>query len=167
MMTPSGEWFPVAGGRNASVNGDIVLCSRNDADPQRMFSGSIAHVELRSAALGAKEVSAIYNTYAAGIPTLDQIPSQAEPELPPRPPCAFPFTLNGTDHSGCIRLHAHSVCRDADDEWQFCEASEKVAVEQLKPDQLCQFPLRWQARAPLFSSCLLIEWYQLIPTDTN
>lgn len=156
-MTATGEWFPVSGGSNTTVDGEIILCSRNDADPQRKFSGSIAHVELRSEGLTPKQVSAIYNTYAAGLPALQELATQQEPEIAVLPPCAFPFSLNGTAHSTCIPIHSTRVCKDAAKAWQFCDGSVDSPAGPRIPDLVCKFPLRWQVRCCHHLLCMYVR----------
>ena len=62
-----GNQHPAVGGAPMELNGNLTLCSRTDMDPDRFFTGSIAHLSVYSnTTLTGDQVEALYQREVVG-----------------------------------------------------------------------------------------------------
>lgn len=135
----NGNRLAVTGGDPLELEGDIVLCGRNDLDPSRFFSGNIAHLMIFNESLTAEQMqdiwlvgmSAASVAFEPGELPLDQAPLA----LPLRVP-----SENGTLTSDgappepafdcvtqCSIFYGDYMCRTSDGELRLCQHSGSAA----------------------------------------
>jgi len=91
-----GDAHIATGGGPLNLNGTLHVCSRVDEDPERFFSGSIAHLRLYNSALSAAQVKALYDADSAvqgvaAAPQSEAVPAATAPLAGPQqmaPPAA-------------------------------------------------------------------------------
>ncbi|GAB4816757.1 hypothetical protein N2152v2_003803 [Parachlorella kessleri] len=106
-----GERFEATAGAPMALPGPIVLCGRNDLDPDRFFSGSIARLAIFNTSLDPGDVAALFaakgyeGTQAAGAPASEgptQLPSPAAAAAPSNctTPCFADSAAGGSSRCG-------------------------------------------------------------------
>lgn len=106
----------ITGGDPLTMDGDIHLCGRSDLDPQRHFSGRVAHLQLFDRALSLHEVDNLHESFFQLELPVDAATSSApfEQTMPYNETtlsgaqCELPFVYRGLLHSDCVAVGALS-----------------------------------------------------------